>query len=482
MAGSSFKAVERTFYGPLLRLMENLGFVAVSEVKLSDDGSYIDILFTYSDNVYVLEVKIGEGSREFLKAIVQAYEYGIKKETNNIIVIRYPPDVGKPHRNGEINRINEIATDRTCESIFLTRSWYEYVELSPKESLTNLKAKIDNKLLAVENIEHASHVLRISIRILSKMLTKYYKKEDLRSLFDYLTKDFGLFKRLSSSKKRLDNQIIDLLCYILVNQIIFFFLYSKRKPDSLSENARIMKKLRNLDDLEAYFEEIRNINFKPIFDIQVIKKIPPDAQVLDVINDIIRCLSPLRIEDIKHDLFGRLIGHSLPEDTRKILASYYTRVNSAELLAQLGINKGSEKVWDLACGSGTILLSAYNRKMELCEPDRGLTKQEVKELHKRFLEEELTGTDIMPFACHLSGLTLSAQNLDVPTDFIRIANRNSLELYTLPMEVKEAYGDISSAIERIRRAQKTLTDFGKEKKKNRSLLRGHSNLAKLMQF
>jgi hypothetical protein len=456
LSESTIEPVERTFYAPILRLLENLGFVGAQEIKLSQDGLFIDILFKLGANKYVLEVKIGEGTREFLKSIVQAYEYGIKYGTNNIIVIRYPKDVRKINN---LEKINEVAIDRTCESIFLTDSWYEYVELSPQESLNQLKAKIDKKLLAVQNIEHASKILKDSIRVLSRMISKGYDKEKLEKLFDYLTKDFGLFKGLSETKKKLDNQLMDLLAYILVNQILFYFLYSKRKPESLPE----IKGIHSLDDLERYFGKIRNINFKPIFDIEVIKKIPPDAEIIDVLNSIILCLSALRIEEIRHDLYGRLIGKSLPEETRRILASYYTKINSAELLAKLTISRGDETVWDLACGSGTLLVSAYKRKMELCEQGSDLEKEDRNALHKKFLEEDLTGTDIMPFACHLSGLNLSAQNLDVATNFIRIANKNSLGLYILPTDVKEAYGDISSAIERIKKRQKTLYDYNERR-------------------
>src|ERR1035437_7870301 len=135
-------------------LLGYVGMTAIQEVKPSEDGMYIDILFEYHESSYVLEVKIGDSPRDFLKAIAQAYGYALKKGTNNIIVIRYPPDARK---RGRISQINEIALDRTCESIFLTKEWGEYVELSPKESLTNLKAKIDNELLAAENIELVSH-------------------------------------------------------------------------------------------------------------------------------------------------------------------------------------------------------------------------------------------------------------------------------------------------------------------------------------
>jgi hypothetical protein len=49
-------------------------------------------------------------------------------------------------------------------------------------------------------------------------------------------------------------------------------------------------------------------------------------------------------------------------------------------------------------------------------------------LHKKFLEEDITGIDIMPFAAHLTTINLALQKLEEPTNFVRIASMDSLEL------------------------------------------------------
>ena len=69
----------------------------------------------------------------------------------------------------------------------------------------------------------------------------------------------------------------------------------------------------------------------------------------------------------------------------------------------------------------------------------------------------------MPFACHLTGLNLSAQNLNIDTHHLQISNENSLKYTNLPVEVIEAYGKLSNAIERIYDSQKKLYEFSNQK-------------------
>lgn len=452
--------VERSFYAPLLSLLDSFGFIGGQEIK-SERGEYIDIIFEYEGIRFILEVKLGVDLGGIIKGIVQCYKYSRDYDTNNIIVIDYPRSVKKIDCLGEINK---VAIDKSCKCVILTDYWYEYKEnISPGELIAQLKHKLESQLSSTSNIDSASKILKMSIRDLSKAISKHYKKSDPIDLFNILTKDFSLFRSLSETKKSHDSQLVNLLAYILVNQLLFYYLYSKERPGELEE----LKEIDVIFDLDKYFDQIRAIDFRPIFDMDVIRKIPTDKEALEIINNIIKCLPPLRIKEMKQDLYGRLIGESLPEETRKVLASYYTKVNSADLLTKLAIKKFDETVCDIACGSGTLLVTAYKRKMELYKKQKLLSNSDKERLHRLFLEKHLTGVDIMPFACHLSGLNLSAQNLQVKTDSIRITNRNSLDFFDdlpLPILVCEAYDSITDTVEKFpSRRQKTLGDFNKDR-------------------
>jgi methylase of polypeptide subunit release factors len=139
---------------------------------------------------------------------------------------------------------------------------------------------------------------------------------------------------------------------------------------------------------------------------------------------------------------GKVFHDLIPFNIRKAVAAFYTNNEAAELLAQLSINKPDSTVVDLACGSGTLLVAAYMRKKELMVSNsQTLSSAE----HKRFLEHDITGVDIMPFAAHLAVMHLSLQALLQETDKIRIAVWDSTELkpeMSIPAisnELKAAY-------------------------------------------
>jgi len=466
----ALKPIERTLYPPIRDLLTNLGFQVIQEIRIEEKEQYIDLLLTYEGEIYVLEVKIGDEYTDLLKGLVQVYEYTLEKNVKNMIVILFPEDLR--HFVSSIEELEKKVRFRSCKSLFLTKSWWSLTDWSIDQSLNELKSRIDKKLSASKNIEVISTLLKECIRSLSKLIRMHYKDTKLLDeTLNYLTKDQGFFLKLTSKTrketkipKKIQDQLINLLAYILINQILFCFLYSKK-----TKKVSLIERIKNLDELYGYFDEIKKVtgNFRPIFDIDVVSRVPKNKEIIDEINVIIKALAPLEVEEIRHDLYGRLIGKSMPIETRKTLASYYTKVTSSEILAQLSIDRWDEKVWDTACGSGTILVSAYNKKWELYTHEKGLrtTSNDKDEIHKEFLEKQITGTDIMPFACHLTGLNLSAKNLNVYTDFIRIANRNSLDFIELPCEVREAYGDISNAIELIKDPQKYFDESGELERK-----------------
>ncbi len=63
------------------------------------------------------------------------------------------------------------------------------------------------------------------------------------------------------------------------------------------------------------------------------------------------------------------------------MAAYYTNVQAGEILATLAINEPEVKVLDPACGSGTLLVSSYQRKKHLIEKKKKFNFKD----HKRFL-------------------------------------------------------------------------------------------------
>jgi hypothetical protein len=459
--------VERSVYHYILDVLENLQFEAISELKSGPD--YIDIMFERGKNRFIMEVKIDRRTNEkqisnpIVDGIVQAYRYCVDSNVANLIVLCYPSFVVE--NISTLGELKEKVLRTKIEAALLTPFWPVHErKLDVEEVLSTLKSKIDQNIQSQLSVQLTSAIIRKCVVTLSRLINKYCKDEkQLRDAMDYLLRDFALPEKLGQHRRKgslTRYETIGLLAYILVNQILFYFLYSKKSQEmNPSERVDEIKKLNYLTDLDIYFNQIRKINYKPIFDIFVAQRIPSTTEIVREVNNLIECLTPLQVSEMKQDLYGRLIGHSLPLRMRKILASYYTRLQSAELLVNLTIESYADTVWDLACGSGTLLMSSYDRKMKLFkEMKRTIDHTDEDRLHLKFIEQDLTGTDIMPFACHLTGLNLSAKNLKQHTNFTRVSRMNSLSIKSLeePILIDEAYGDISAELAKVTLTQKTL--------------------------
>lgn len=464
MTSPELHPVERSLYPYIVGYLHDIGIESVSELKKA--SNYVDILFEIGRSRFILEIKIERKNEinPIVDGIVQAYQYGLENNTKNLIVICYPEHVSE--QIATLDEVKDKALKTKVESVILTEFWHDYNRhYNIEDVLSTLKFKVEQNIRAQLNVSSTAEIIQKCVTSISRLINKYYRDEErLNETMNYLTQDYGLFIELSQSKtSQKRNQVVDLLAYLLVNQILFYFLYAK-KSQELKPADRVdeIKKINYLGELDTYFDQIRKIDYKPIFDILVVPRIPSPAEVIGEVNKLIECLTPLQISEMKQDLYGRLIGNSLPKETRKILASYYTKSQSADLLTNLTIDNHTDTVWDLACGSGTLLVSSYDRKLKLFKiQKRTLDSGDEDMLHARFIEQDLTGTDVMPFACHLTGLNLSAKNLKHHTNSMRIAIKNSLSIPTLtsPIMIEEAYGDISAELANIKLSQKTLDVF-----------------------
>jgi len=106
---------------------------------------------------------------------------------------------------------------------------------------------------------------------------------------------------------------------------------------------------------------------------------------------------------------------------RKFLAAYYTTPSSASLLIGLAINEtkplsGSEwsdpeclrklRIADFACGTGTLISTAYQRIGQLHE----LAGGDSEAVHSDLMGDTLIGCDVLPAAAHLTASMLSGSH------------------------------------------------------------------------
>ena len=164
------------------------------------------------------------------------------------------------------------------------------------------------------------------------------------------------------------------------------------------------------------WSKILNVNYWSIFNIasDLLRRVnPPDmaAKALWVMRATADQLVSLGVSQ-SHDLTGTVFQRLIAD--RKFLATFYTRPESATLLAHLAMPDDGGwgdaarvkdfRIADYACGTGTLIHAAYRRLNRL----HLLAGGDPERLHAHMMEQSLTACDVLPSAVHLTASMLSS--------------------------------------------------------------------------
>jgi hypothetical protein len=167
------------------------------------------------------------------------------------------------------------------------------------------------------------------------------------------------------------------------------------------------------------WRKILKVNYWPIFDIarRILELVPTtDTKVL--IERLTTTADKLVENHLthSHDLTGAVFQKLIAD--RKFLAAYYTTPASAALLIALAITPDRPlkdgqwasaeevkklRIGDFACGTGTLLSTAYQRIGQLHE----LAGGDAESVHPDMMASTLVGCDVLPAAAHLTASMLS---------------------------------------------------------------------------
>ena len=224
-------------------------------------------------------------------------------------------------------------------------------------------------------------------------------------------------------------------CAIIANALVFHERLSGMHPEvkSLGQLAGPEYSTRQDAILAAWQDILDNIDYYPIFAIaqDLLTQVPagPGAELLAALRPTAREVNAAGVDNA-HDLTGRVFQRLIAD--RKYLATFYTRPESAALLARLAVAKmqdvdwadaaaiGQLRVGDFACGTGALLAAVYDQIAARHERAGG----PAAALHPVMMEEVLYGCDVMPAAIHITGSTLSGIQPNVKL--------NQARLYTMP--------------------------------------------------
>jgi len=378
-----------------------------------------DFIVDWLGERWLVSVKIGDiGKSKFVKDMfVQLFNElrdfrEFLRGSDRAILLIYPDDIRKIKPEEE--EIERAVREMEVYAIVL-RPQMEIRAPLP-EVLKEVEETLRKKIPVSLSLKTVTSLLRAQVEEI--MEEAGLQEVNLVKIIGEPELFFGINPVQVDPKKRgavLRSVLLFLGTYIFISQALFLRLYYERAPTILEGvDPRDITR----DIARRLFNKVKDINYRPIFEIDILDRIPEKF-----IQGTFRLLFALQVENIRYELPGRLFHELMPKNVRKLLAAFYTRPVAAYLLAQLTIDDPNVTVLDPACGSGTILAMAYRRKLELWR-EKGMHGNP----HKEFCEKHIFGCDIMPFAVHLTNANLVAMDPQTTIDYTQIVQGDSLKL------------------------------------------------------
>jgi type I restriction-modification system DNA methylase subunit len=247
-------------------------------------------------------------------------------------------------------------------------------------------------------------------------------------------------------------QLAKEMSYVFMNKIVFYKVLERHYKEL---GARKLKAISApdaktyLNTLYSFFSKAVEVtgDFEPVFSTEIYDEIeiPDDSFVFEGINAFIEDMEHHRLEDLSSDVVGFIYEELIPARERHALGQFYTPPAIAELITKWAVRNADDRILDPGCGSGTFLVKAYRRLLEL-KGYRGPTER----AHKEILGQ-LYAFDINPFPLHLTALNLASRYIRAPStevntihsDFFKVKAEQKL---VTPYIVKTPKGEIKREI------------------------------------
>jgi len=382
------KVTERTLYPSIKKVFEECGASSVTEITFDTTP---DLVAEWLGEKWLISVKIGDPTRDNKKlkeAFIQYIRHMRDSEIKYGMIVFYPEDIRKIEPR-----------DKVVENAIRTREAY-FIVLNPQlefrkpllNALEEIERVLREKIPTHYNLDTVVAMLKAQVE---DLMSKVGLNE--RQLLRFISDPelfLGLSPKEKDERKRKEALLKTsefLAAYVFLSQVLFLRLYHESRPTFIDVDIEKLTR----EEVRGLFEKIKEVNYRPIFDIDVLDVIDEE-----LIRKTFELLFGLWIADIRYELPGRLFHALMPKNVRKLLSAFYTRPVAAHILARLTIDSPDVSVFDPACGSGTILTMAYRRMAELWKK-KGSP-------HKQLCEKQIYGCDIMPFAVHLTNANLVA--------------------------------------------------------------------------
>ena len=388
----------------LLLREEGLNAEAEQRRRFGSRHGQADVLLDFDDYAVVIEAEFGEPAKEDANKRFPKQKPAIV----NGLPVRLVVALGYPPRFADLPESKTRENLAVCDNLRLV---YRYYGEEWSEETTG------------------------SVADLSETLRNYWVQSDSGTGIDLIVQrsanaidEASSILARSNQNDNAEQDETATKALIWLNALMFQELLARYLDHTQlpSEHQNRGIKRPDLDQgpthLIAQWDEILNINWWPIFYIarETLSDTPAPANK-EAVNVLKTAAAEIAESGVirRHDVAGRIFHRLL--DSRKFLATNYTTIPAAIMLAGLAFDERSPcwsdidfadpdkiaglRVVDPACGSGTLLMAAAQEILKCARRNSALAENN-RELMRAILEDAVYGFDVVPAAIHLAASTL----------------------------------------------------------------------------
>ena len=356
---------------------------------------------------------------------LEAEYYTSRKTLDNVMAILYP-DRFKMMSGQDINSQLRAADDLQYK---LVSTLGNTVAHFPKDGwATGTLGDIANALhvgaMPNSQLERAAEEMELSVNRAAYLLEDaIVAHRAVGTKIEAILHQEVFSKDEGAEEEKLNIQTLRMAALIITDAFVFqSSLAGKAEMESVHSLGQLLHSV-NYTDVVADWNTILKVNYRPIFKDarDLVEAFATDDRLVKPILTLL-CEAAIDLVDTGiaqiHELSGMVFQKLITD--RKYVKANYTLPESAVLLSTLVMPELPEdkfpKVADFACGTGALLNGVYQRILSLYEQQGG----NGRDIHKKMLEENIGGADVMPNATHLTAAALASRYADMKLGDTRV--------------------------------------------------------------
>lgn len=212
-------------------------------------------------------------------------------------------------------------------------------------------------------------------------------------------------------------------CYVLANKIVFSKALRLRFPEmdelTIKKSVKTGAALKRV--LDAYFTHAMEASndYETVFKGDFGDTLPflNDAAI-DGWRELSEQTDAFDFTQINYEVIGQIFERLFSPEERHKFGQHYTRSEVVDLINAFCLRDANASVLDPACGGGTFLVRAYQRKKDLAK----------NKLPHQSLISGIYGFDISAYPVHLTTINLATRDLIEQANYPLVARKDFLRV------------------------------------------------------